>query len=141
MDNSKPKKRPLAVDHQALSAKFGQPAFAPRPSGAPVYHGFQVMTDVSVQGFTLGKITDFEAEPSDDGDACVIAPDNSRCGLTWHVSSEPCFSVIVPHESERWGVWAVSFPYPMTSRENARRNLEHIFPRLQEEWGRWRTRG
>jgi hypothetical protein len=29
----------------------------------------------------------------------------------------------------------------MTNRENARRNLEHVLPRLQEEWIRWRTRG
>jgi hypothetical protein len=141
MDNPKPKKRPLAVDQEAMSAKFGLPAFAARPAGTPVYYGFQVLSDVTVQGFTLGKITDFEAEPADSGDAFVIAPDNSRCGIVWHVSSEPTFTQVMPHENERWGVWAVNFPYSMTSRDNARKNLEHVLLRLQEEWIRWRTRG
>jgi hypothetical protein len=141
MDKPKPKNRPLAVDHQAMTAKFGQPPFAARPTGAPVYYGFQVLADVAAQGFVLGKITDFEAEPTDAGDAFVIAPDDSRCGLVWHVSDEPSFTCIMPHENERWGVWAVNFPFPMTSREHARRNLEHALPRLQEEWIRWRTRG
>jgi hypothetical protein len=29
-----------------------------------VYHGFVVLEDVSVEGFTFGAITDFEAEPT-----------------------------------------------------------------------------
>jgi hypothetical protein len=56
------KGRPLAVDHNATSASRTEPAFIARPAGAPVYHGFQVLEDVTVEGFAFGKITDFEAE-------------------------------------------------------------------------------
>ena len=77
-EDRQPKGRPLAIDPGAPSASATQPAFVARPKGAPVYHGFVVLEDVNVDGFTLGAITDFEAEPTDTGDAFVIAPDGSR---------------------------------------------------------------
>jgi hypothetical protein len=53
-----------------------------RPPGrCAVYYGFVVLDDVDVDGFTLGKITDWEAEPCETGDAFVIAPDGSRAGF------------------------------------------------------------
>ena len=60
-----PKGRPLALDRNATSASPTEPAFGPRPKGAPVYYGFTVLEDVSADGFTFGAITDFEAEPMD----------------------------------------------------------------------------
>lgn len=77
-----------------------------------------------VQGFTFGKITDFEAETCDEGDAFVIALDNSRAGLVWKVRKMPYFREICPPSADRWGVWGVSFPNAMTSRNNVRKNLE-----------------
>jgi hypothetical protein len=74
------KGRPLAIDATALSASPTEPAFIAPPEGAPVYHGFVILDDIDVDGFTLGKITDFEAEPCEEGDAFVIAPDGSRAG-------------------------------------------------------------
>lgn len=128
----------MATDPHAESASRDLPAFLARPSKAPVYHGFQVLADVSVDGFTFGKISDFEAEPSDKGDAFVIAPDDSRAGIVWEVSNRQLFREICRMTDGRWGVWEVSFPYPMTSRENVRRNPEAILPRLKTEWERWR---
>src|SRR5438270_14102636 len=80
--------QPLAIDSDAKSASSTEPAFVARPTGAPVYHGFIVLEDVAIDGFTLGTITDFEAEATDSGDAFVIAPDGSRAGLVWEVSTE-----------------------------------------------------
>jgi hypothetical protein len=73
--------RPLAIDATAQSASPTEPAFISPPEGAPVYHGFVVLDDVTAEGFILGKITDFEVEPCMEGDAFVIAPDGSRAGL------------------------------------------------------------
>jgi hypothetical protein len=70
----KPKGRPVAIDPNAVSAEPGTPAFVCPPAGAPVYYGFPILADVSVGGFTLGMITDFEAEPSEEGDSFVVAP-------------------------------------------------------------------
>jgi hypothetical protein len=75
--------RPLAVDPGAQSASPTEPAFVARLVGASVYHGFVVLDDVTSEGFTLGKVTDFEAEPCDEGDAFLIAPDGSRAGIVW----------------------------------------------------------
>lgn len=72
------------------------PPLLPDPR-ARVYHGFQVLSDVVVEGFTFGKITNFEAEPSDTGDAFVIASDDSRAGLVWEVSDKYYLQ-----ESARW---------------------------------------
>jgi hypothetical protein len=58
-----PKGRPLAIDPMAQSASPTEPAFIAPPEGAPVHHGFVILEDVLADGFTLGKITDFEAEP------------------------------------------------------------------------------
>jgi hypothetical protein len=132
------KSRPLAIDANARSASRAEPAFIAKPEGAPVYHGFQVLEDVVVDGFQFGKITDFEAEPSQEGDAFVVAPDNSRAGLVWQVADKVSVTEISPSEPGRWGVWAVSFPHPMNSRDNARRNLELILPALKQRWNEWR---
>lgn len=80
-DNGRPKGRPLSLDPNAESASSELPAFLARPANKPVYHGFSVLADVVVDGFTFGKITDFEEEVADDGDAFVVAPDDARAGL------------------------------------------------------------
>jgi hypothetical protein len=128
----------LAVDPLAESASQTEPAFVARPKGAPVYHGFSTLSDVVVEGFTFGKISDFDAEPCTEGDAFVVAPDNSRAGLVWEVSDESYFREVCSRDSDRWGVWAVSFPHKMTSHKNVRRNLEHILPELKKRWHEWR---
>src|SRR5438270_638723 len=69
---------PLAIDLTAVSTQKDVPAFASPPPGAEPYYGFSVMEDVTVGGFTLGKITDFERQPLQYGDAFVVAPDGSR---------------------------------------------------------------
>jgi hypothetical protein len=51
-----------------------------------VYHGFPVLPDVEVDGFRLGMISDWEAQPATEGDAFLIAPDGSRAGLVWEVA-------------------------------------------------------
>jgi hypothetical protein len=33
----------------------------------------------------------------------------------------------------------VSFPFPMVSRGNARRNLEAVLPDLRNRWEQWKT--
>jgi hypothetical protein len=133
-----PVARPIAVDPLAQSASQNEPAFIARPKDAPVYHGFPVLSDVVVDGFTFGKITDFEIEPCTEGDAFVIAPDNSRAGLVWEVSEDSYFQEVCAADSARWGVWAVSFPHSMASRENVRKNLQHVIPQLKERWQEWR---
>lgn len=94
--------RRLALDGGAESASATEPAFLTRPKGAPVYHGFEVLHDVVVEGFVFGAITDFERQPSDEGDAFVVAPDHSRAGLVWKVSKEPEFAQISIATEERW---------------------------------------
>lgn len=130
--------RPLAVDHTAASASQVEPGFIAPPSSAPVYHGFQVLSDVVIDGFKFGKITDFDTEPCEYGDAFVIAPDNSRAGLVWEVSDKRYFREILPLEPNRWGVWGVSFAHAMTSHDNARKNLDSIVPELKKRWEEWR---
>ena len=136
----KPRKgRPLAIDSNAVSASPTAPAFVTKPEGSPAYHGFPMLADVNVEGFIFGKITDFEAELSNEGDGFVVAPDNSRAGPVWEVSQESYFREVLPFEAARWGVWAVAFPYAMNTRENVRRNLEFILPELKQKWADWQS--
>jgi len=135
--SNQPIGRPLAVDPLARSAAQAEPAFIARPKDAPVYYGFPILHDVVVDGFCFGKITDFEREPCNEGDAFVVAPDNSRAGLVWEVSEDSYFQEVCKTDPTRWGVWAVSFPYAMSSRENAQKNLQHVIPHLREQWQKW----
>ena|SRR5450755_955779 len=137
-ERDQPKGHPLAIGHKAASVSPTEPAFAARPQGAPVYHGFVVLEDVKLDGFTLGAITDFEAEPCDTGDAFVIAPDGSRGGLVWEVSAKPYIEQVCPFDQDRWGVWAVSFPHPMRDRNSARQNLVAVLPELKARWEDWK---
>ena len=132
-----PRGLPLRLDSGASSADGDAPAFLARSPGAPVYHGFPVLDDVEVDGFKLGMITDWEAQPSDYGDAFVVAPDDSRCGLNWEVSPDHRCEEVPGADHGRWGVWSVAFPLPMDSRENARRNLAHVLPDLRPKWEAW----
>jgi hypothetical protein len=96
-----PKGKPVAIDRDAASASQTEPAFVTPSKGAPVYHGFVVLEDVNVDGFTLGAITDFEAERCDAGDAFIIAPDGSRAGLVWEVSATAHVVEVRPFEQSR----------------------------------------
>jgi hypothetical protein len=78
----------LAADASAKSASPGKPAFVARPEGAPVYYGFHVLDNVVFEDLTFRKITDFDAEPCDMGDAFVISPDGSRAGLVWEIGEK-----------------------------------------------------
>ena len=98
------------------------------------------MEDVVEEGFTFGMISDFELQLADEGDAFIVAPDGSRAGLVWTKSEEPTFEQLCDFERDRWGVWRVSFPYAMESRENVRRNLRLVLPKLREQWDTWRER-
>jgi hypothetical protein len=99
--------RPLAIAATAQTASPTEPAFVARPEGAPVDQGFVVLEDVAAGGFTLGKITDFEAEPGDEGDAFVIAPDGSRAGLVGEGCDPSYFRVGLPSKLAG-GVYGVS---------------------------------
>ena len=136
-EHGAPKSRPLALDARAESAAPELPAFLARPEGAPIDHGFPVVEGVEVEGFRLGMITDFESSPA-DGDAFVVAPDGSRAGLVWCVGAATGLEEVCPLESNRWGVWAVTFPEPMATREAMRRNLETILVPLKAKWLQWR---
>lgn len=129
---------PLRLDPEALSTNPEYPPFAARPTGAPVYNGFPVLDDVEVDGFTLGMISDWEAEPSDYGDAFVVAPDGSRAGLMWEICPERRVREAVGLEPDRWGIWDVTFPRPMRTRADARQNLALVLPDLRPQWERWR---
>jgi hypothetical protein len=115
------------------------PAFLARPAGAPVYHGFRVLTDVTVDGFTLGVISGYADGPSDDGDAFVIAEDDGRAGLVWATGDALTIESISEPEPERFGVFAVTFEEPMVDADAARRNLAAIAPVLREHWAAWRA--
>lgn len=82
------------------------------PVGAQPYHGFRLLPEVEVAGFTFGKITNFlRYENLETGDA--------------------------PPTSNRWGVWMVGFTQPMDSLDAALANLASIQPGLEDRWRRW----
>lgn len=138
--SGRPRGLPLVLDPNAKSASRTEPAFIARPEGQPINCGFAVLEDVTFEGFTLGIITAFEAEPTDEGDAFVIAPDDSRCGLVWEIGLEGRIEEIIAPEPRRWGVYSVVFTHPMRNRDDARVNLRWLVPRLHSKWEEWKSK-
>ena len=66
-EDRQPKGQPIVVDRKTASASATEPAFVARPEGAPVYHGFVVLEDVNIDGFTLGAITTLRRNPQTPG--------------------------------------------------------------------------
>ena len=107
-------------------------------TGSPIYHGYVVVPETCIDGWCLGAITEFE-DPAGctSGDAFVIAPDGSRAGLVWEVGSDP-LQEILPPDSERWGLYAVSFPVPTRTTQDMVNNFRFVLPQLQEAYARAR---
>jgi hypothetical protein len=110
-----------------------------RPADKPVYHGFQILDGVEIDGFRLGTIS--ALGPADCGDAFVVAPDGSRAGVVWELGSSSEVREVSGFEPGRWGVWGVEFARPMRSIEDARRNLEDVLPQLRAKWQEWKGGG
>lgn len=119
-----------------MSADQTLPAFIARPEGAPAYHGFPVLEDVEVDGFTLGLISDSLSTQSSWGDAFVVAPDGRRAGLVWEAGQDRRFERLVPADADRWGVFGVATDHTPISNAEARLFLGELVARLRVEWER-----
>ncbi len=128
----------LMIDLRAETADPERPAFMAPPPQAPPFHGFRVLDDVSVDGFTWGGITDFERDPGrESGDAFIVAPDGSRAGLEWRLDVEVWLLEMAPPNDQRWGVYLAGITHPMVDRASALQNLSDLLPYLRDAWESW----
>jgi hypothetical protein len=122
------------LDAAAKSAAADIPPFIARPPGAPVYYGFPLVPETMTDGWFFGAITEFiEAEPCQNGDAFVVAPDDARAGLVWDVGSGT-ISEISPPERGRWGVYQVWFPNPVKTVSDLVQNFRSALPQLKKKY-------
>ncbi len=68
-----------------------------------------------------------------EGDGFVIAPDGSRAGIAWATDTDE-FDEILPPDVERWGVYGVRFPRPVSSVSDLIENFRAVLPLLQERF-------
>jgi hypothetical protein len=126
----------MLIDGSAVSADPLKPAFMAPPPGSKPYHGFPLVTDVAVDGFSLGTVTDYMQSDSPSGctigDAFVEAPDGTRAGLMWEVGAERGFARIASPDGNRWGVYYFSVPNPVKSKSDFRENFVGMLPKLKE---------
>jgi acyl carrier protein len=126
----------LLCDPIAPSADPDLPGFLARPADAPVYHGFPIIPESETDGWVYGAITAFDtAEPQTEGDGYVIAPDGSRAGIVWANDTDD-FYEIMPPDHERWGVYGVCFPRPVSSLQDIIFDFRAVLPKLQERFAR-----
>jgi len=132
----RPKSRPLKLDDTAVSASAELPAFLARPEGAPVYHGFPIVTETMTDGWYFGAITEY-AHPDgcDSGDAFVVAPDGSRAGLVWDVGEGELTEICAP-EAGRWGVYRIWFPRVVRTTDDLVVCFRAVLPQLQRIYER-----
>jgi hypothetical protein len=123
--------RRITFDPDAPSANGDKPEFLARPQESPIYHGFVIVPETCTDGWCLGAITEFE-DPNGctAGDAFVVAPDGSRAGLVWEVGTNP-MEEILPPDSERWGVYAISFPHPTRTLDDLVSAFRAVLPQLK----------
>lgn len=123
-------------DETAVSADSELPAFLARPEGAPVYHGFPIVSKTITDGWCLGAITEYE-DPAgcDSGDAYVAAPDGSRSGLVWDVGDGQLTEICPPDET-RWGIYQIWFRKPIRTTEDMVVSFREVLPQLQKVYDR-----
>jgi hypothetical protein len=129
----------LLYDPTAPSTDPNLPGFLARPAGTPVYHGFPVIPETETDGWLFGAITAYDtAEPQTEGDGYVIAPDGSRAGIVWANGTND-FYEIMPPDCERWGVYGVRFPRPVSSLQDIVFNFRAVLPKLKERFAQIQT--
>ena len=141
MDEPRQQGKPLRLDPDAASADPALPAFLARPADAPVYHGFPLIGGSrTADGWCFGMISDPDCPDGRDwGDAFVVAPDNSRAGLIWHVGPAE-LEVSLEPDAGRWGVYAVGIPRLVHSQAELAEQMQAWLPELRQRHAAWATR-
>ena len=138
--NLQPEGVPLRLDPEARSADPSVPAFLARPEDAPVYHGFPLLERSRTEdGWCFGTISEPDCpEGRDWGDAFVVAPDDSRAGITWEVGSAGMEVSIPPEEDrDRWGVYNLGFARRVHDEEGLVEQLREWLPELRRVYLMW----
>ncbi len=139
MTEKEPKSKRLVLDGNAASASVDQSAFLSKPLGAPVYHGFPLIPETSIDGWLYGAITEFaDASGCSEGDGFVQAPDGTRAGLVWDVG-EGEIQEICPPDPERWGVYQVWFPRLVHNVDDLCDCFAHVLPALRKKHAELKT--
>jgi hypothetical protein len=135
-----PQGKPLRLDPEAESDDPSLPGFIAPPQGSPAYHGFPLLEESrDAGGWCFGTISDYDCpEGRNWGDAFVVAPDNSRAGIIWHVGP-PEVEVSLPPDVSRWGVYALGFARVVHNRQELVEQLKAWLPELQRLHAAWRA--
>jgi hypothetical protein len=138
--NLHPQGKPIRLDPQAESADPILPAFLARPADAPVYHGFPLLEESRTpDGWCFGTISDPDCpEGRNWGDAFVVAPDDSRAGIIWHVGPSE-IGVSIEPEKDRWGVYTLGLAREIHSQQELVEQLRAWLPELQRRYAEWRA--
>lgn len=98
-----------------------------------IYHGYPVISATACNGWYFGALSDSETGAILDtsGDGYVVAPDGSRADLLWQIGFGDLTQVLPP-DAERWGVYAVWFPKPITTVEDLVFGFRFALPDLQK---------
>jgi hypothetical protein len=136
MENPSSRKfKPMMIDPSARSADPDKPAFMSPPPGAKPYHGFFLIPETAIDGFTFGAITDFLHKDTAGGctwgDGFVEAPDGTRAGIVWEVSDQVTHSTVVEPDDERWGVFRFTVLRPVNSVDDLRENFASMLPTIK----------
>ena len=103
-----------------------------------IYSRSTLVMETEVEGFIYGEITDHfdfdEEEGCTFGDGFVQAPDGTRAGIIWELSDEPCLSICIEPEKNRWGVYTVGFVRPIKTVDDIVYNFKTIFPLIKEAY-------
>jgi hypothetical protein len=136
-----PQGKPLRFDPTAESADPSLPAFLARPAGAPVYHGFPLLDESRTDdGWCFGTISDPDCpEGRNWGDAYVVAPDNTRAGLIWHVGP-PELEISLDPGADRWGVYTIGIAGEVHSQAELVEQLRAWLPELRRRHAAWVAR-
>jgi hypothetical protein len=110
------------------------PAFA-APPGSKAYYGFPLIDGVAAGGWKMGAMT-YPLQPDTEagctiGDAYVQAPDGTRAGIVWETGPELKFTVLVPPDEKRWGVYKIHVPRAVRTWEDFHDNFRTMLPLLK----------
>ena len=126
----------MILDKEARSNSKNLPAFLSPPKESKPYHGFPLIKEINIDGFTYGAITDFLENDSKEGctsgDGYVEAPDGSRAGIAWEKGKKFSYSQMLDSDRERWGVYYFSIPFGIKNLKDMRKVFSLMVPILKK---------
>lgn len=102
-----------------------------------LYRGLMTYTVLELEEIWLGLMVPIDGKIRTSGDAFLVAADGYPCGIVWYTSKKMCVEQLCDFSQDRWGVWQVAIPDPISNPESVISTAFFLRSLLLSHWESW----